>query len=157
MCSSWGWRKTACSGLRGHDLGQDHADHSWGLSYMAGGDFATPWTVAHQASLSMGFSRQEYWSGLPFLSPGDLPDPGIKARSSTLQANSLPLELPRKQVLQAGQHKKPCSSMKTKGISLLFLPDLIFLSILSFWIVEEKITLFWCPLCNWEVSTFSLG
>ena len=40
--------------------------------------FATPWTVAHQAPLSMGFSRQEYWSGLPFPSPGDLPDPGIK-------------------------------------------------------------------------------
>ena len=40
--------------------------------------FATPWTVAHQSSLSMGFSRQEYWSGLPHPSPGDLPDPGIK-------------------------------------------------------------------------------
>ena len=40
--------------------------------------FATPWTVAHQASPSMGFSRQEYWSGLPFPSPGDLPHPGIK-------------------------------------------------------------------------------
>ena len=40
--------------------------------------FATPWTVAHQASLSMGFSRQESWSGLSFPSPGDLPDPGIK-------------------------------------------------------------------------------
>ena len=40
--------------------------------------FATPWTVARQAPLSMGFSRQEYWSGLPFPSPGDLPDPGIK-------------------------------------------------------------------------------
>ena len=41
-------------------------------------DFATPWTVACQAPLSMGFPRQEYWSGLPFLSPGDLPDPGIE-------------------------------------------------------------------------------
>ena len=40
--------------------------------------FATPWTVAHQAPLSMAFLRQEYWSGLPFLSPGDLPDPGIE-------------------------------------------------------------------------------
>ena len=39
--------------------------------------FATPWTVAHQAPLSMGFSRQEYWSGLPFPSPGDLPNPGL--------------------------------------------------------------------------------
>ena len=40
--------------------------------------FATPWTVAYQAPLSVGFSRQEYWSGLPFPSPGDLPDTGIK-------------------------------------------------------------------------------
>ena len=43
--------------------------------------FATPWTVALQAPLSMGFSRQEYWSGLPFLSPGDLSDPGVKVGS----------------------------------------------------------------------------
>ena len=54
---------------------------------------ATPWTVAHQAPLSMGFSRQEYWSELPFPSPGDLPDPGIKPRSPALQADSLPTEL----------------------------------------------------------------
>ena len=46
--------------------------------------FVTPWTVARQAPLSMGFSRQEYWSGLPFPSPGDLPDPGIKPGSSAL-------------------------------------------------------------------------
>ena len=50
--------------------------------------FATPWTVACQASSSMGFSRQEYWSGLSFPSPGDLPDPGIEPRSCTLQADS---------------------------------------------------------------------
>ena len=43
--------------------------------------FATPWTVAHQAPLSMGFSRQEHWSGLPLPSPWDLPDPGIKPTS----------------------------------------------------------------------------
>ena len=48
-----------------------------------------PWTVAHQAPPSMEFSRQEYWSGLPFPSPGDLPDPGIKPRSPTLQAEAL--------------------------------------------------------------------
>ena len=56
--------------------------------------FATPWTVAHQASLSMGFSRQEYWSGLPFPSPGDLPDPGIKPKSPILQADALTSEPP---------------------------------------------------------------
>ena len=46
--------------------------------------FATPWTVAYQAPQSMGFSRQEYWSGLPFPSPGDLLDPGIEPRSPAL-------------------------------------------------------------------------
>ena len=46
--------------------------------------FATPWTVAHQAPSSKGFSRQEYWSGLPFPSPGDRPNPGIEPRSPTL-------------------------------------------------------------------------
>ena len=46
--------------------------------------FATPWTVAYQVPAFVGFSRQEYWSGLPFPSPGNLPDPGIEARSPTL-------------------------------------------------------------------------
>ena len=50
--------------------------------------FAIPWTVARQTPLSMGFPRQEYWSGLPFPSPGDLPDPGIKPVSPALQADS---------------------------------------------------------------------
>ena len=54
---------------------------------------ATPWTVVHEASLSMGFSRQEQWSGLPFPSPRDLPDPGIKPESPALQADSLLTEL----------------------------------------------------------------
>ena len=52
--------------------------------------FVIPWTVVDQASLSMGFSRQEYWSVLPFPSPGDLPDPGIKPRSAALQADAMP-------------------------------------------------------------------
>ena len=56
--------------------------------------FATPWTKAYQAPLSMGFSRQEYWSGLPFPSPGDLPNPGIEPESSALQTDDLPSELP---------------------------------------------------------------
>ena len=58
--------------------------------------FATPWTVAHQAPLSMGFCRQEDWSGLPFSSPGDLPNPGIKPGSPTLQADTFPSEPPGK-------------------------------------------------------------
>ena len=60
--------------------------------------FATTWTVAHQAPLSMGSSRQEYWSGVPFPSPGDLPDPEIELRSPALQADSLLSEPPGKPV-----------------------------------------------------------
>ena len=60
--------------------------------------FATPWTVPCQVPPSMGFSRQEYWSGLPFPSPGDLPNPGIKPRSLTMQADSLPSEPPGKPI-----------------------------------------------------------
>ena len=56
----------------------------------------TPWTVAHQAPLSMGFSKQAYWSGLPFPSPGDLPYPGIKSRSPALEADALTSEPPGK-------------------------------------------------------------
>ena len=58
--------------------------------------FATPWTVAYQAPPSMGFSGQECWSGLPFPSPGDLPDPGIEPGSPALQADALPSEPPGK-------------------------------------------------------------
>src|SRR5574340_70981 len=54
--------------------------------------FATPWTVAYQVPPSMGFSRQEYWSGLPCPSPGDLPDPGIEPGCPALQVDSLPAE-----------------------------------------------------------------
>ena len=58
--------------------------------------FATPWTVTYEALPSMGFSRQEYWTELPFPSPGDLPNPGNEPRSPALQADTLPSELPRK-------------------------------------------------------------
>ena len=57
---------------------------------------ATSWITAYQAPLSMEFSRQEYWSGLPFPSPGDLPDPGIEPRSPALQADTLSSEPPGK-------------------------------------------------------------
>ena len=60
--------------------------------------FATPWTVAHQAPPSMGFSRREYLSGLPFSSPGDLPDPGIEPMSPSLQADALISEPPGKPI-----------------------------------------------------------
>ena len=60
--------------------------------------FATLWTIACQAPLSMGLSRKEYWNGLPFPSPGDLLDPGIKPGSPALQADCLPSEPPGKYV-----------------------------------------------------------
>ena len=55
--------------------------------------FATPWAVAYEAPPSMGFSRQEYWSGLPFPSPGNLPNPEIEPGSPALQADAVPSEL----------------------------------------------------------------
>ena len=60
--------------------------------------FVTPRTVAYQAPPSMVFSRQEYWSGLPFTSPGDLPDPGIEPGFSTLQTGALPSDPPGKSI-----------------------------------------------------------
>ena len=58
--------------------------------------FVTPWTVAHQAPLSMGFSRQEYWSGLPFPPPADLPDAGMVPASPALADGFFPTEPPGK-------------------------------------------------------------
>ena len=62
----------------------------------------TPWTVAHQAPPSMGFSRQEYWSGLPFPSPGDLPGPGIEPGTPAFQADALTSEPPGKPIIKVG-------------------------------------------------------
>ena len=67
--------------------------------------FVTPWTVAEQAPLSMGFSRQEYWSELPFPSPGDLPDPEIKPGSPSLQTDTLPSKPP-------GKPRNNCTPLK---------------------------------------------
>ena len=70
--------------------------------------FATPWTIAHQAPLSMGFSRQEYWSGLPYPPPWNLPDSGIKPRYPVypaLQAGSLPTEPPGKPLYHCATSK----------------------------------------------------
>ena len=67
--------------------------------------FVTPWTVADQALLSMGFSRQEYWSGLPFPSPGDLPDSGIEPGFPVLEADALTSEPPGK-TRKVGEKRK---------------------------------------------------
>ena len=61
--------------------------------------FATPWTIACQAPLSVGFPRQEYWSGLPFPSPGDLPDPGVEYVSPTLAGGFYTTESPAEPIL----------------------------------------------------------
>ena len=74
--------------------------------------FATPWTVASQASPSMGFSRQVYWSGLPFPSPGDLPNPGMEPRFLALQVDSLLFKPPwkiKEDVQMINNHMTRCS------------------------------------------------
>ena len=87
--------------------------------------FVTPWTVTHQAPLPMGFSRQEFWGGLPCPSPGDLPNPGNEHRSPALQADSLPFEPPGKpsnskrglnqnQRLAKGCHRWPFSVVHSR-------------------------------------------
>ena len=70
--------------------------------------FATPWTAAYQAPPSMGFSRQEFWSGLPFPSPGDLPDPGIESGSPAFQADALISEPPGKPHVTHTHKQKIC-------------------------------------------------
>ena len=76
--------------------------------------FATLWTVAHQTPLSMGLLRQEYWSGLPFPSPRNLPDPGIELGSPALKANSLPSEPPGKPRANGGT----CQSISGRQATL---------------------------------------
>ena len=102
--------------------------------------FATPWTVACQAPPSMGFSRQEYWSGSPFSSPGDLPDPGIEPRSPALQAEALTSEPPgkpklllnNKGTLQVGQQDKQGEEMSSVEHFSVSPPGLFFLTVASF-------------------------
>ena len=89
--------------------------------------FATPWTVAHQSPLSMDFSRQKYWSGLPFSSPGDLPNSGIKPRSPALQADSLPSEPPgkpsRRDQSSKEMHSKSFSTHTSNGSAVCQLSE----------------------------------
>ena len=77
--------------------------------------FATPWTVTHPSVHGIKSSRQEYWSGLPFPSPGDLPDSEIEPESPTLQADSLPSELPGK---PDSSIQKPLTLLITLAISI---------------------------------------
>ena len=85
--------------------------------------FVTPWTVACQAPLSMGFSRQEYWSGLPCPPPGDLPNPGIKPGYPALPAGSLLSEPPGKAANEGNEVQRdaaPCSGhLASLGLNFL--------------------------------------
>ena len=86
--------------------------------------FVAPWSVACQAPLTMGFFKQEYWSGLPFPSPGDLPDPGRKPASPAWQADSLPSEPPGKPSNtltlpnETGQYGEGKQALETGGLGL---------------------------------------
>ena len=103
---SWPWFSSSqtgmylkCSGIKKHSIIW-HTFELWCVcvcqSLSCVWLFTTPWTVVRQAPLSMEFSRQQYWSGLLFPAPGDLPDPVIKPRSPALQADSLQSEPPGK-------------------------------------------------------------
>ena len=90
---------------------------------------ATPWTAAYQAPQTMEFSRQEYWSGLPFISPGDLPNPGIEPGSPALQANTLPSEpagKPHGLYITLNPNPNPNSPDQNTGVASLSLLQGIF-------------------------------
>ena len=93
-----------------------------GLATKSCPTLVTPWTVACQAPLSMGFSRQEYWSVLPFPSPGDLPDSGIKPRSPKLRADSLPTEPLGKPIVSESNYQKEALWRRKWQHTPVFLP-----------------------------------
>ena len=81
--------------------------------------FATPWTIAHQAPLSVGFLRHEYWSGLTLPPPGDLPDPGIERRSPALAGRFFPTEPPGKPMFLYAFSKYYMSSLSSRMTSMV--------------------------------------
>ena len=87
------WKQSKCSSTDNWFKEMWYARCGGGLAAQSCPTLAAPWTVAHQAPLSIGFSRQGYWSGLPFPSPVDLPKPGNEPGCPALQADSLPPEL----------------------------------------------------------------
>ena len=91
----------------------------FGLGAKSCSTLATPWTVARQAPLPMGFSRQGYWNGLPFPSPGDLPDPGIEPGSPALQEESLPTELRGKQNVWVWNRVAGVERKGQKGVNVI--------------------------------------
>ena len=109
-----------------------------------------PWTVACLAPLSMEFSRQEYWSGLPFPSPGYLPDPGIEPPFLALQADSLPSELPGKSKHLVDQYEK-LSSCTTVAVLILMLWKIPFVPSSFMLDSKENLTVVVsCDVCEWH-------
>ena len=92
--------------LKGSYLWVSQGEWWWWFKHSVVSNSVTPWTVAHQAPLSMGFSRQEYWRGLPFSPPGDLPYPGMGPSVLALQADALPLSHQRSPSKVRGQAEK---------------------------------------------------
>ena len=88
--------------------------------------FVMPWTVAHQAPLSMGFPMQEYWSGLPFPSPGDLPNPGTEPESPAMQADSLPTELQGKLTEEHGGVQKSQTQLSDETATIILYHRFLF-------------------------------
>ena len=106
------------------------------------------WTVAHQAPLSMEFSRQEYWSGQPFPFPRDPPDSGIEPWSSALQADSLPCEPPEKPI-----------SMKKKKLQMSAnnIPGSVLCTLHALWVLLLLSFYSWKELMLWEVKWLIQG
>ena len=119
---------------------------------------ATPWTVAYQAPPSMEFSRQEYWSGLPFPSPGYLPDPGIEPGSPTLQADALSSEPPGKPflVLVWANYRLLDVLLKIEKIPfhLYYAEDFI---MIRYWILANIFHTYWDDHNNFLLCTFDVN
>ena len=117
---------------------------------------STPWIVAYQFPPFIEFSRQEYWSGLPFPSPGDLPDPGIEPRSPSLQADALPSEPPGKAVVFCysslkGPRPSPHSTPLKKVLCVLFVlcsMHVLCMSSLCVFCVYVVCVLCMCSVCG---------
>ena len=103
---------------------------------------ATPWTITFQAPWSMGFSRQEYWNGLPFPSQGDLPNPGVEPRSPALQADSLPTELRGKPL---DENLNPHKKLRIRDIYVCMLSHVRLFAIP--WTIQPAKL-----LCPWNLS-----
>ena len=98
------------------------------VTWVISNSFVIPWTVAREAPLCMGFSRQEHWSGLPFPSPGDLPDLEIEPGSPALQANSLPTEPPGRPFPSIPSAY--CKGFKPKGLSIRLVWELCHIKVI---------------------------